>query len=275
MTDESSDTFAGAAGRATPRQVLVETAQGFFRGKVLCAAVRLGIADALGTGSMTLDSLASATETNPAALRRFMRALASMEIVEEVAPARFALTTLGDPLRRDAEDSVWASMVFWADLLADAWTYLPDCVRTGDRSAAEAARARDGATSRWSSAGDAQAIFHAVFAESTADDFAPYATAWDFSRCRVIADLGGGGGGLLAAVLAAHPRARGVLVDRQEALEGASQRFEADGLTGRCELIAGDFSSRCLPLQTLTSCAACSMATMTSRRCRSYATFAA
>ena len=36
-------------------------AQGYFRGKVLYAAVRLGIADAMGDGEKHLDELAVAT----------------------------------------------------------------------------------------------------------------------------------------------------------------------------------------------------------------------
>lgn len=219
---------------------LVDMAMGYFRGKVLCAAVRLRIADTLADGPMTVDELALATKSNAGALHRFMRALASIGVVEEIAPARFALTKFGDPLRRDAPGSVWASMIFWSDLLADAWTYLPDCIRAGDRSGADAARQREGSTSRWAKEPDAKAIFHAVFAEAAADDFAPLVAAWDFSDCRVIADLGGGGGGLLAAVLAAHPKARGVLVEREGAIDGASKRFEASGLTARCELKAGD-----------------------------------
>lgn len=228
------------ASDGASRLALVEMAMGFFRGKVLCAAVRLGVADALANGALSIDELASATETNPIALRRFMRALATIGVVEEIAPARFELTAFGDPLRRDAPNSVWASMVFWSDLLADAWTYLPECVRAGDRSGAEAARQREGTSSRWSREPDAKSIFHAVFAEASADDFAPLVAAWDFSRCRVIADLGGGGGGLLAAVLASQPRARGVLVEQQAAIDGASKRFEASGLSARCEFVAGD-----------------------------------
>jgi hypothetical protein len=189
---------------------------------------------------MIVEELAAATKTNANALRRFMRALASIGVVEEITTARFGLTKFGGPLRRDAPDSVWASMVFWADLLADAWTYLPECIRAGDRSGVEAARQREGTTSRWSVDPDAQAIFHAVFAEASASDFVPHVAAWDFSRCRVIADLGGGGGGLLAAVLAAQPAARGILVERQAAIDGASNRFEASGLTERCKLVAGD-----------------------------------
>lgn len=237
---EMANEIGEVNGQGDSRPVLTEMAMGFFRGKVLCAAVRLGIADALAVGPMTADELAVATKTNPSALRRLMRALASIGVVKELAPARFELTQFGDPMRRDAPHSVWASIVFWADLLADAWTYLPDCVRAGDRSGAESARERDGAPSRWSKEQDSQAIFHSVFAEGTPDDFAPYVAAWDFSRCRFIADLGGGGGGLLAAILAAQPQARGVLVEQQNAVDGASKRFEAMGLSERCEALVGD-----------------------------------
>jgi SAM-dependent methyltransferase len=233
--------------RSSSRLALNDMAMGFFRGKVLCAAIRLGIADALARGSMTADELAVATKTNAGALCRLMRALASMGVVEEIAPARFELTEFGGPLCRDASDSVWASMIFWADLLADSWTYLPDCVRAGDRSGAEAARVRDGSTSRWSREPEARAIFHAVFAEPTAEDFAAYVAAWDFSRCRVMADLGGGGGGLLCALLAAQPAARGVLVEQQAAIDRASNRFEASGLAARCTLVAGDLLESLLP----------------------------
>jgi hypothetical protein len=235
-----ADTGPQPPPQGSSRQALGEMAMGFIRGKVLCAAVRLGIADALGEGSRTLAELAATTKTDPGALRRFLRALASMGIVEELEPAGYRLTAFGDPLRRAAPDSVWASMVFWADLLADAWTWLPDCIRAGDRSGAEAARRQQGATSRWSREPEAQAIFHAVFAEPAAPDFVPYVTAWDFSRCRVVADLGGGGGGLLGAVLAAQPQARGILVERQAALDGASKRLAASGLLARCQLVAGD-----------------------------------
>jgi hypothetical protein len=222
------------------RLALVDMARGFFRGKVLCAAVRLGVADALADGPMTVDELAVATGSNASALRRFMRGLAGIGVVEEVAPSRFSLTALGQPLRRNAPDSVWASMVFWADLLADNWTWLPEIIRAGDRSGAEAARQSEGIPSRWSREPDANAIFHHVFAEAGAEENAAYASAWDFSRCRVVADLGGAGGGLLAAVLRAYPGARGVLFDRQGAIETASRRFATLGMTARCQTIAGD-----------------------------------
>ncbi|MSR56427.1 MAG: methyltransferase [Planctomycetaceae bacterium] len=222
------------------RTSLVEMAQGYFRGKVLCAAVRLGVADALGNGAKSLDELASATASNPDSLSRFLRALASIGVVEELSPGRFVLTPFGRPLCRDAPDTVWASMVFWADLLADSWNYLADCVRAGGNSGATVAMEREGVKSRWSRNPDAKAIFHAVFAETKADDMAPYVAAHEFSRYQVVADLGGAGGGLLAAILKANPHIRGILVDRKEAVAGALPKLKAAGLADRCELLDGD-----------------------------------
>src|SRR5205809_444550 len=118
---------------ASAPAALVEMARGYARGKLLCAAVRLGVADALGDGEKDLDALAAATASNSDSLCRLLRALAGIGIVEEVAPRRFVLTPLGNPLKRNAPNSVWASIVFWADLLADSWTYLPECVRAGGR----------------------------------------------------------------------------------------------------------------------------------------------
>jgi hypothetical protein len=224
----------------SPRAMLLDMAQGYMRGKILCAAVRLGIADALSYGAKHLDDLAARAESNPDSLRRFLRALASIGIVEEVGPDRFALTPLGQPLRSDAPGSAWASVVFWADLLADSWTYLAECVRAGGRSAAMAEMERAGVKSRWSQVRDALAIFHAVFAEPTAADKAPLAATYDFSGCRVVADLGGAGGGLLAAILSANLQARGILVDRKEAIDNGAPQLAAAGLAARSTLVAGD-----------------------------------
>ena len=219
---------------------LGDMARGYFRGKLLCAAVRLGIADALGDAEKDVDEIALATETNPAALSRLLRALASIGVVTEVSPGRFSLTPFGQPLRKDVPNTAWASILFWADLLADSWTYLADCVRVGDKEGAALARERDGVKSRWSLEPNARSIFHGVFAEPTAENMRPFVSAHDFSPYRVVADLGGGGGGLLAAILSANPHVRGILVDRDDAVSAAAEKFKGAGLAGRCEFLSED-----------------------------------
>ncbi len=224
----------------TDAEKIVETSMGFFRGKALCAAVRLGVADALEDGEMSLEELARVVEANPDALYRLLRALASVGFFQETAPGRFVLTPLGQPLRRNAPDSVWASVIFWADLLADSWTYLAESVRAGGKFGTDAERARQGVKSRWSLEPDARSIFHAVFAEPSPESMAPIVDAYDFSTSRVVADLGGAGGGLIAAILMTYPNVRGMLVDREEAVAKAKLRMVEAELSKRCELIVGD-----------------------------------
>lgn len=210
----------------------------YFRSRTLSAAARLGVADALRDGERTVDQLAAACQAQPESLYRLLRALASFGVAVETKPASFILTDSGRRLCRDAADSEWASVVFWADLLADCWSHLTECVRTGD-SAFRVAE-REAVKLRWAKDPEASAIFRAVMGTAPAEDYMPIARAWDFSKCRVVADLGGGGGALIAAILEAFPNVRGILVDRQEAIDAAEPRFKSDALDGRCQLLAAD-----------------------------------
>lgn len=72
------------------------------------------------------------------------------------------------------------------------------------------------------------------------EDYAPIATSWNFGAHRVVADLGGGGGALLEAILTHNPQISGLLVDRQESIDGAAPRFAKWQAVGRCKLIAAD-----------------------------------
>jgi len=73
-----------------------------------------------------------------------------------------------------------------------------------------------------------------------AEDYAPIAKAWDFSRAKVVADLGGGGGSLILAVLGLNPHLRGMLVDLEPSVDAARSRFAEEDPTSRCELIVAD-----------------------------------
>jgi SAM-dependent methyltransferase len=221
------------------QQPLTEMAMGYFRGRALVAAARLGVADALGDGERPLDELARAVAADSGALRRLLRALASVGVFVETAPDRFALTPLGATLRKDAPDSAWAGVVFWGDLLADSWSYLTDCVRTG-RPAEQVRPAAIPA--RWAQDPGAGAVFRAVMGTAPATSYAPIARAIDLSPYRLFADLGGGGGALVAAALEAYPHLSGLLVDRPDSVAAARPRFASGPLADRCELVAADLT---------------------------------
>lgn len=229
----------GGIGNVTPNAGLVEMAMAYSRSCVLCAAARLGVADALGDEVRDIDFLAERCQADPDALYRLLRALASIGVTEETAPEHFRLTPFGEPLRKDDPRSVWAAVIFWADLLADSWSLLTDCIRTG-KPASEVRNPN--VPSRWSQVPEAGSIFRAVMGTAPAEDYAPIARAWDFSSAKVVADLGGGGGSLILAVLELYPHVRGMLIDLEPSIEAAKPRFADEKLSSRCRLLAADLS---------------------------------
>ena len=226
-------------GNVISNAELVEMAMSYSRSRMLCAAARLGVADALGDEVRSVDRLAETCQADVDALYRLLRALASIGVTEETTPQHFRLTPFGRPLRRDVAQSAWPAVVFWADLLADSWSLLTDCVRTGK----PASQVRDpNVPSRWSQDPEADSIFRAVMGTAPVEDYGPIASAWDFSRANVVADLGGGGGALILAVLELHPHLRGMLVDRDASVDAAKARFADEKVSSRCKLLAADMT---------------------------------
>ncbi len=231
-------------GNVTTNTGLVEMAMAYSRSRVLCTAARLGVADALGDEVRSVGFLSEKCQADASALYRLLRALASMGVTEETTPEHFRLTAFGKPLRRDVPQSAWPAVVFWADLLADEWSLLTECIRTGKR----ASEVRDPkVSSRWSQDAEANSIFRAVMGTAPAENYAPIAEAWDFSRAKVVADLGGGGGSLILAVLGLNPHLRGMLVDLEPSVHAAKSRFVEEDSSSRCELIAADLTQSVPP----------------------------
>jgi len=112
---------------ASPYAAVMQIALAYRRSSVLCAAARLGVADALGDEIRDLDFLAKACQADADALYRLLRTLASMGITEETAPKQFRLTPIGGPLRKDAPRSAW-SWVILGDIIGDSYTWLTECV---------------------------------------------------------------------------------------------------------------------------------------------------
>ena len=234
-----------AIGNVIAPTSLLEMAMAFGPSCVLCAAARLGVADALGDQERSAAEIAAACRANVSSMYRLLRAMAALGLLEQTQQQHFRLTALGQPLRKDAPNSAWTAVVFWADLLADCWSHLGECVRTGQNAAQVMEQA--GKASRWSEDPDASAIFRAVMGTAPAENYAPIVDAWPFPATGAVADLGGGGGALIRAVLERHPNLRGMLVDREASIAAAADHFKGPATAARCELIAADLSEAVPP----------------------------
>src|SRR4030095_12347043 len=79
---------------------------GYMPARVIHVAAELGIADLLATEVRTADALAQEIDTAPVPLRRLLRALASIGLVEELESGRCALTAAGSQLRSNVPGSM-------------------------------------------------------------------------------------------------------------------------------------------------------------------------
>jgi hypothetical protein len=229
-----------AIGNVTAANDLLEMAMSFGPSNVLCAAARLGVADALGDAERSASEIASVCKADPSSMYRLLRVMAALGLLDETSPQHFRLTRMGQSLRKDVPESAWSAVVFWADLLADFWSQLGECVRSGQNATQVMEQANR--RSRWSQDREAPAIFRAVMGTSPAENYAPIVDAWPFPSGGVVADLGGGGGALIRAVLERHPNLHGMLVDREASIKAAAAHFKGSATADRCELIAADLS---------------------------------
>jgi ubiquinone/menaquinone biosynthesis C-methylase UbiE len=233
-------TVPDAFDDATPAAVrrLYDLINASWTTQAVYAAALLRIPDLLSDGPRSAESLAGATGCDPQALARLLRALASLDLCRECGDA-FELTPLGALLRADAPASLRAWAIHSGRYLWPAWGRLAESVGTGASDRKRATGADDfGSLERDP---EAAAVFNRAMVEVTRLVARDVARRADLAGVASIVDVGGGYGKLIAAILEAHPRMRGVLFDLPHAIVAAGQQLAAAGVAARCELVAGSF----------------------------------
>jgi ubiquinone/menaquinone biosynthesis C-methylase UbiE len=223
-----------------PSVGMLQMISGFWISRAIYVAAKLGIADQLRDGPKTVDELAAATATHAPSLYRVLRALASVGVFTEDKKRGFALTPLADTLRTDAPGSLRAfATVELGEEHYPAWGELLHSVRTG-----EIAFDRAFGMPVWKffeqNPGNAKTFNDAMTGFTLAVNDAVL-SSYDFSSISRIVDVGGGHGSLIASILKANPKMRGVLFDAPPVIEGARHRLKDEGLAERCEATAGNF----------------------------------
>lgn len=223
----------------SPHLAMRQFIVGFWTSRAIYAAAKFGIADLLRDGPKTIDELAVASGTHAPSLYRLMRALASIGIFAE-ENGRFSSTPLAETLESGAPGSLrYFAMAELGQEHYSAWEEFPYSVKTG-----EMAFVRRFGKEVWpyyAEHPEHAEVFNNAMTKVTELVNASVAASYDFGRFRRIVDVGGGHGQFLAAMLAASPKAHGVLFDSPEVISGAKRIRDDEGLSARCELAAGDF----------------------------------
>jgi hypothetical protein len=224
----------------SPAATVLRIATGYQASQMLFVATKLGIADLLASGAKTSKELARATDTDTGALYRLLRALTAYGVVSESEPGLFSATPLSECLRSDAPMSLRPLVVLYDDenfwLTARAYG---ECVRTGET----AFKRLFGVETSFDYYPDHPELgrrFDDAMTVLSGMTSAAVVKALDSAGAKVLVDVAGGHGRLMAALLKANPKVRGILFDLPRVVEGASSLLEKQGVAERCETIGGD-----------------------------------
>lgn len=224
--------------KSAPQEELTRLMSGYWHTQAIYVAAKLGLADLLQSGPRTADDLAAATATQPQALYRLLRALASLGIFAEDNVRRFGLTPMAACLRT-APGSARSLAIMRGEWQYESWGRLLYSIQTG-LSAFEKIHGIPlfdylaNNPDKGKLFDDAMTGVHGRETDAMLD-------VYDFSTSKTVADIGGGNGQVLAAILTKHPHLRGIFFDVAGVADRTRANLEAAGLTNRCTVTAGNF----------------------------------
>jgi SAM-dependent methyltransferase len=221
---------------------MLERIAAYWQSQLVFVAAKLGIADALVAGPLTVQEIAARVGAHPPYLGRILRALASVGIFAADPHGRFHLTRLAQTLRSDHPESLRNfALMLVDDYNWSAWGALEHTVRTGE-SAFE--HVHGAPAFPWMREHpDKEKMFSASMASISVMENAAVTRAYAFGKLRKVVDVGGAHGHLLASILRSYVKVRGVLFDQPPVIEEAAKSgfIGAADLAGRCEAVGGDF----------------------------------
>jgi hypothetical protein len=229
------------AKKPPPQAVMLNLTIGHFFSQLIYVAAKLKLADLLKAGPRTVDALAKAAGVQTLELYRVLRALASVGVFAETTGRRFKLTPLAATLQTGVPGSLRALALMNSETWHwDAWLQLLHAVKTGESPFLKA-HGVPFFEYLEQHPEDLQ-VFGEAMTSVSAEESPAIAAAYKFSGFRTLGDVAGGHGSMLATILKANPKLKGVLFDLPSVIAraGKDQHVTAKGVAKRCTLEAGD-----------------------------------
>ena len=196
---------------------------GFWRTQTICAAVELGVFEALPA---TAAGIARDCGLNPDRARRLLRALAELRLAA-VGNGVWHTTGRGAFLAAGHRRTLADAAVEYGRFFPRMWETLPAALRNDEGSQPPdifgQVAADPGRT----------ASHHRMLASYALHDYGPVSDALDLRGDERVIDAGGGLGALAGLLVETHPKLRVTVLDRPEVVELAARGRHADRVTFR------------------------------------------
>lgn len=222
---------------APPPVVLLEMICGSWISQSLGVVAKLGVADLISDTAVPVSELATKTGTQVEPLYRVLRALSTVGLFIEDENQEFRLTSLGECLRSNHPQSMRYMAIFQTQLNWKNWGALEYTLRTGANAAEHILGEKP--FQYLAKNKDQAEIFDRAMVNISAMEVDAVVAAYNFSKYKVIADIGGGRGAFLSAILEAYPSLNGILYDLPYVIGAAPAHVKE--WSARIDLRAGSF----------------------------------
>ncbi|MDX3752552.1 methyltransferase [Streptomyces sp. AK08-02] len=225
-----------------PAETLLRMLTGAWTTQALAAFARLEVADAMdeerGVGLAELARDVGAFAPNLATLLRYLTMLG---VVSEDRDG-FRLTDTGALLRADAEGSMRSLALMYGGPFYESFAGLGHTVRTGQVAFEQ--RFGENHFDHFARDPELAELFDQSMAAGSRmfDPLPTHPVLTGAPEGATVVDIAGGNGELLGRILSAHPRLRGLLLERPHTVETARRLLGAAGHTARCTFSVGDFA---------------------------------
>lgn len=215
---------------------------GILAAQAIHAAVKFRIPDLLKSGPKTASELALACDAHEPTLDRLLRALTSIEMFYRTPEGRYCNSPQTEILRTDHPQSLSSEGMF----LPEPFMWLPlgelfESVRTGKPAFEQVFGQRF--FDYLADHPEEAANFNRVMTQEIMWTTPALLRAYDFSRFKVLVDVGGGQGIFLSTLLLAAPGLQGVLFDQPQVISQSKVLLKSD-VAARLKFVGGSFFDR-------------------------------
>lgn len=233
-----SDTLTARADAPPPEAQIAQILLGQIVPRLVYLFATLKLADHLAAGPKSADELAPLTGGHAPTLARVLRTLASLGFVTDAGQGRFGLQPLGAVLKTGTPSHA-AALILGGEVCTRALDHFLDSVQTGQTGFA---RAFGKPMFDWLGEHPAEAsLFNHTMVGFHGLEPAAVTAAYDFSKMKTVADVGGSTGNMIATVLSANPGVRGILFDLPHVVADAPPKLAQRGVADRVRIEGGSF----------------------------------
>jgi DNA-binding PadR family transcriptional regulator len=234
-------------------EIVADILCGRWKSQITYAGVELGIFDCIGLDkTKSSESISKELGLNESLLYRLLRALSTLNLLNEKHEDNkklFSLTEAGKLLCKEHPQS-WSGRFLLEEgpVHYNIWKHLTTLIQQGKQNSVPLELGFNSIFEYSKSDPKYAKIFNQAMSSYSTEEALIVLNLVDFSKFKILADIGGGHGYLLCSILEKYKNLKGIVMDLKEVVEMKDELWSfKKNVQDRCEYIGGNFFEDKIP----------------------------